>query len=224
MIKEFFRKKENIFIILIAVVSLLFVLLGFLFLFFKSDPSDGPKRIPNSITDIVWESFDSKLISNKLQYPEHMHVSEQKEETGVGINVAEFEPREFLTYFSNQNHVSIYPGGIDVPLFYGKTRESEYTSSTNQSFMRTEYLTTDNQVWAVMLVPKEQYENWQARGFIWIQTRVQDRETMCLSNTGILIDSVDCDPFAGEKTVYSGTVSDKFIRVGYEIVNKNSFK
>ena len=224
MMREFFTRKENLFIVVIAAVSLVFVIIGFTFLFLKQGASDGPRRIPNSITDIVWKTFSSDLISNRLEYPEHMYINEQKEESGVGITIAEFEPKEFLTYFSNQNHVSIYPSGIDAPFFYGKTKESEYISSTQQEFMRTEYLTIDGDTWAVMLVPKVQYEDWQSRGFIWIQTRIQNRETFCVTQAGMVIDSVDCDPFAGQKTVYSGTVSDKFIRAGYEIVNKNSFK
>lgn len=209
---------------IVAAICLVFVVVGFTFLFFGPTAVEGPRTIPSNTADIVWESYGSDLVSGKILYPDYMHISEQKKDTGVGVTIAEFEPREFLTYFSNQNHVSLYPGGIDTPFFYGKTKEDEYTSETGQQFARTEYLTTDDDVWAVMLVPKEKYKNWQDRGFIMIQARLRDREEYCMSEAGISSDRVDCDPFAGEKTVYSGTVSDQFISVGYEIVNKNSFK
>jgi hypothetical protein len=224
MIKDFFSKKENVFMILVSLACLAFVIVGFVLLFFRHDSEVGPRTIPNSVSEIIWTEFKSELISNRLQYPEYMYIGEQKEESGVGITVAEFEPREFLTYFSNQNHVSIYPGGIDAPFFYAKTRESDFTSSSGQEYFRTEFLTMQDGVWAVMLVPKVQFENWQSRGFIWIQSRIGERNDMCMSNSGLVVDSVDCDPYSGQKTVYSGTVSDQFIRVGYEIVNKNTFK
>jgi hypothetical protein len=223
MIKDFFIKKENIFIIAVAVISVFFVVLGFLFLFFKSEPKDGPRIIPNTINDIVWDDFSSDILKKKIKYPEYMYISEQKEESGVGINITEFKPREFLTYFSNQNQVSVYPGGIDNQLFYGKTKVSEYTSSTGQKFTQTQYLTVNNEIWGVMLIPKDTPEGWQSRGFIWIQSSVKSKESLCLSSKGLLINNVVCDPYAGELPVYKGGVSDQFIRFGYEIINKNSF-
>lgn len=224
MIREFFAKKENVFTIAIASLCLVFVGFGFFFLFMRPDVTEGPKRIPNSVTDIVWAEFKSNLISNALEYPEYMHIGEREDETGSAITLAEFEPREPLTYFSNQNHVSIYPGGIAAPFFYGKTKESEFTSSSGQGYFRTEFLTRDGLVWAVMLVPKEQFEKWESKGFIWIQSRIRGREEACVSDAGMIVDSVDCDPYSGQKTVYSGTVSEQFIRMGYEVVNKNTFK
>ncbi len=222
--KDFFAKKENIFIIATSAVCLLLILIGFFFLFLKPDTNDGPKRIPASVSEILWDTFSSDVISDKIEYPQHLHVSERKDQAGTSVTFAEFEPKEFLTYFSNQNHVSIYPDGIGAPLAYGKTREDEYVSTSSQVYQRIEYLTSSDEVWGVMLVPKAQYKNWQSRGFIWIQSRLKDRETFCMSESGDVIESVDCDPFIGQKTVYSGTVSDQFIRTGYEIVNKNSFK
>jgi hypothetical protein len=224
MIRDFFTKKENIFTIAIATVCLVFIAFGFFFLFMRPDVSDGPKRIPNNVTDIVWAQLKSDLISNTLEYPEYMHVGEREDETGTAITLAEFEPRDVLTYFSNQNHVSIYPGGIAAPFFYGNTRESDFTSSSGQNYFRTEFLTRDDKVWAVMLVPKEQFEKWESRGFIWIQSRIRGREEVCVSDTGLVVDNVDCDPYSGQKTVYSGTVTNQFIQMGYEIVNKNIFK
>lgn len=224
MMRDFFTKKENIFIIAIGAVCLLFVLLGFLFLFLRPDASDGPKRVPTDVSEIVWNTFDSDVISDKIEYPEHLYVTEHEDLSDTSVTFAEFEPEDFLTYFSNQNHISIYPDGISAPLSYGKTREDEYTSASGQSYRRIEHLTVDEDVWGIMLVPKATYKNWRSRGFIWIQARVRNRETLCMSESGVVMDSVDCDPFSGQKTVYSGTVSDQFIRTGYEIVNKNSFK
>jgi hypothetical protein len=223
MIKNFFLKKENIFISLIALVSIFFVILGFLFLFFKTNSEDGPRIIPNSIEDIEWEDFSSEILDSKISYPEYLFVKEQREPTGVGVNFSEFEPREFLTYFSNQNHVSIYPDGIDNELFYGKKRQSEYTSSSKEDFTKIEYLTVDNDVWAVMLIPKITPKNWQPRGFIWIQSALKNKEELCVSSKGILIKHVICDPYAGEQPAYRGDVFGQFIRFGYEVINKNSF-
>lgn len=199
MIREFFANKENIFTIAISLACLVFVGFGFFFLFLRPDTSDGPRRIPNSVTDIVWADHDSGLISNILEYPEYMNVSERNDEAGSSITIAEFEPREPLTYFSNQNHVSVYPGGIAAPFFYGNTRESEFDSSSGQGYFRTEFLTRDDKVWAVMLVPKEQLEKWESKGFIWIQSRIREREEVCVSDTGLVVDSVDCDPYSGQK-------------------------
>lgn len=223
MIKDFFIKKENILIFTIALVSVFFVILGFLFLFFKTSSPDGPRIIPNSIYEITWANFSSKILKKTITYPEYMFISEQQDSTGVGITISEFEPREFLTYFSNQNHISIYPDGIDNQLFYGKTKVSEYVSSMGQNFTRTEYVTSDNIVWAVMLVPKETPLNWQPRGFIWIQSALKNREDFCMSSTGVLITDVACDPYSGETSVYKGDISEQFIRFGYEIINKNLF-
>lgn len=223
MIKDFFIKKENIFISLIALISIFCVVLGFLFLFFKTESKQGPRVIPNTIESITWEDFSSDILEKSIEYPEYMYVQEQKDETGVGLNISEFEPKEFLTYFSKQNHVSLYPSGIDNQLFYAKTKKSDYKSTTGQEFVRTEYFTTVNQVWAVMLVPKVTPTNWQSRGFIWIQSDLKNKEVLCMSDAGTLITPDVCDPYAKELPVYKGDVSKQFISFGYAIINKNSF-
>ncbi len=225
MIRDFFIKKENVFIIIVGCISIFFAVLGFLFLFLRdTSPSDGPRVIPSNIFDITWDDFKSNLLGQKIQYPEYMYIAEQKDLSGVGLTIAEFEPREFLTYFSNQEHVSFYPNGIDVPFFYGKTKESDFTSSSNQEYVRTEYLTLDNEVWAVMLVPKNKFEEWQNWGFIWIQTKIVGKEENCITEKGAIIDGMTCNEYQGERVVYSGKISDRIIKVGYEIVNQNTFK
>jgi hypothetical protein len=223
MIKDFLVKKENIFIFLIALLSIVCIVVGFLFLFLKTDSIDGPKVIPNNVYEIKWKDFSSKILDKKIQYPDYMYIVEQKESTGVGVNISEFKSREFLNYFSNQNHVSLYPDGIDNQLFYGKTKSSEYTSSNGQVFSKTEYLTVDNKVWAVMLIPKITPPGWQVRGFVWIQSSIKNKENLCQSSKGVLTNGVSCDPYSGEQPIYKGEVSDQFMRFGYEIINKNSF-
>jgi hypothetical protein len=223
MIKDFFIKKENVLISVIALVSIFCVVLGFLFLFFKSSSTTGPKVIPNTAADIQWETFSSKILDTKIQYPDYLYIEEQKESNGVGVTIAEFKPREFLTYFSNQNHVSFYPDGIDNQLFYGKTKQSEFTSATGQVFKQTEYLTADNKVWAVMLVPVVTPKMWQARGFIWIQTALKNKTIKCVSKAGEIIEDEVCDPYMDQLPVYNGEISGQFLKFGYEIVNKNTF-
>lgn len=222
MIKEFLFKKENIFIFLVAIISAFFVVFGFLLLFF-GDQKNDMRIIPADITQITWKDFSSKIIDSKIQYPGYMYVDEQKESEGVGINISEFKPQGFLTYFSEQNHISIYPEGLDNQFFYGKTKTTDYTSSVGQEYTQTEYLTVDNKVWGVLLIPKTRPSNWQSRGFIWIQERIKNKEQLCISAKGILINNVMCDPYTGELPVFRGEVSGKFIRFGYEIINKNSF-
>lgn len=223
MIKDFFIKKENIFIFIIALISICCVIAGFLFLFLKAQPMEGPRIIPNTVYEITWKDFSSKILDVKISYPEYMYIGEQRESNGVGITISEFKPREFLTYFSNQNHVSFYPDGIDNQLFYGKTKVSQYTSTHGQNFKRTEYLTVDGVVWAVMLVPQNTPSMWQPRGFIWIQSAVKSKEILCMSSKGVIINSAVCDPYADQQPVYQGTVSEQFIRYGYEVINKNKF-
>jgi hypothetical protein len=222
MIRDFLYKKENIFIFLIALISMFCVVLGFLFLFFGDDRSER-KIIPNSITDIKWASFNSKILDKKIEYPEYMDIREQRENQGVGITVAEFEPKEFLTYFSNQNHISIYPEGLDNQLFYGKTRQGEYTSSTGQLFTKIEYITTNDIVWGVALIPKDTPKKWSKNGFIWIQSALKNKQDLCISKTGILINNVVCDSYNDQSPVYKGDIQGQFIRFGYELVNKNRF-
>lgn len=222
MIKEFFVKKENILILLVALLSIFCIILGFLLLFFKSD-SSTPKIVPLNIYDIEWEDFNSKVLDKNIQYPNHMFIFEQRETDGVGVVVSEIQTKDFLTYFTNQSHVSIYPEGIDNQLFYGKTKESKYTSSTGQDFKRTEYFTVDGDIWAIKLDPEDKKVFGQTRGFIWIQSGIKKKEQMCISSKGVLINNINCDPYSGEQPVFKGEVSDQFIRFGYEIINKNSF-
>ncbi len=224
MIKEFLTKKENIFIILIGVVSVFFVTLGFLFLFFNQDTDVGPQKIPSAVHEIVWDDFKSKILDQKISHPEHMIVNEYDQESGRGVSMVEFQEKGLMTYFDNHNHVSIYPTGLDTQFFYGTTRESEYVSDTKQEFIRTEYLTFDQRVWAVRLVPKSSFTKWQAPGFVWIQSRIGNREAVCMDQNDMLITSESCDPYLGQRIVYSGAVSDDFIEVGYEIVDKNYFQ
>jgi|GEM_PF-6478425 len=224
MIKEFFKKRENILIGIIALISIFFVVLGFLFLFFKTSSDNGPRVIPSSIDTIIWKDFNSKLISQKVTYPEYMYISEQEKQNEVGVTLSEFKPEGFLNYFSNQNHVSIYPQGIGDIFIYAKTRETQYASDSNQDFIRTEYLTLDNEVWAVKLVPKETPKNWQPWGFVLIETKIRNKEQKCLSDTSEVLDTLECDPYQDQKIMYLGDVSNNFIKLGYEIIHKNIFK
>jgi hypothetical protein len=223
MIKDFFIKKETIFILLIAIISIFFVVLGFLFLFLKPDYENTPRTIPTDITSVTWKNFSSKLIDQKITYPEYMYINEQKTDFETAVTIAEFKPQNFLTYFSNQNHFSIYPEGSPSQFFYGKMQESEFTSSTGQTYKKIEYLTLDNVVWGVLLVPKERPSTWQSQGFIWMQTQIQNRELLCMSVSGVVTSDVDCNPYEGEKIVYKGIVTGQFLRLGYEIINKNKF-
>ena len=223
MIKDFFIKKENILMLLIACLSLIGIVIGFSFLFFKSNSTQGPRVIPNTIEQITWGTFSSDIFDLDIIYPDYMYIIEQRESNGVGITISEFVPREFLTYFSNQNHISIYPDGIDNQLFYGKTRQSLYTSQSGQVYNRIEYLTVDNDIWGILLTPQKPPKGWQPRGFIWIQSAISNKEFLCISKKGILINNVVCDPYAGELPVYRGDISNQFINFGYETINKNSF-
>lgn len=224
MITDFFKKRENIFITIIALISILFVITGYIFLFFDTKTKNGPKIIPNTVEEIVWKDFSSKVLGTKISYPNHFSVFEQKELNGVGITISEFESKSFVSYFSNQNHFSIYPEGIDNQFFYGKTKTSNFVSEDGREFSRTEYLTVDNKVWAIMLVPKEKPENWQNRGFIWIQSALRNKFSLCVSSKGVLIDNVECDPYSGELPIFRGEVSDQFINFSYEIINRNKFE
>jgi len=224
MIKEFFKKKETLFILVIATISIFFIVLGFLFLFFKSEYKNTPRVIPSNVESITWKNFFSKLLKTKISYPEYMHISEHENASGIGINIAEFKPQGFLTYFNNQNHVSLYPSGMDMQLYYAKTKESEFTNSLGQIFKKTEYLTLDDEVWAIMLVPQDTSNSlWQARGFIWIQTQIQNRQIFCMSSNNVIISDVECDLFSGQKIIYDGNITGQFLRFGYEIINKNNF-
>jgi hypothetical protein len=171
----------------------------------------------------VWGTFSSDIFKIDITYPNYMYITEQKESNGVGITISEFTPREFLTYFSNQNHISIYPDGIDNQLFYGKTKEDMYTSASGQVFNRIQYLTTHDDVWGVLLIPQKTPKGWQPRGFIWIQSAISNKEFLCISAKGVLINNVICDPYASELPVYKGDISKQFIDFGYETINKNVF-
>jgi len=224
MIKDFFIKKENIFIALVAIISIFFVVLGFLFLFLRTSTNDGPRDIPNSLGEVTWKEFNSKIISQKIMYPEYLYVKEQKEQDGSKIMFAEFESADFLTHNSNQNHISIYPQGTDNPFFYAKTRETQYMSDSNQEYARTEYLTLDNDVWAIKLVPKLTPKDWLPRGFILIESKIRNRVQNCQSGSILLTDIATCDPYQDQKIVYSGELIDDFLNLGYKVIHKNIFK
>lgn len=223
MIKDFFIKKENIFISVVAVISIFCVVLGFLFLFFNMDSKDGPRTIPNTVYEIKWKQFSSKILGKKIQYPEYMYIDEHQQENAVGLTITEFEPKDLLTYFSNQNNVSVYPLGLDTQFFYAIKKESDYTSSTGQEFGRIEYLTTKNQVWATMLTPKVAPKGWQSRGFIWIQSDIKNKTVLCMSKPNLILADENCDPYNNQMPIYQGEVAGQFMRFGYEIVNKNTF-
>lgn len=224
MIKDFFIKKETLVILLITIVSIFFVVLGFLFLFFKTDPDLKPRTIPTDIFSVEWDNFSSGIIKQKITYPQYMYIDEKKEDFEIGITISEFKPQSFLTYFSNQNHVSIYPEGSVDQFFYGKTKTSEFTSSTGQTYKKIEYLTLDDVVWGVLLAPAVTPQNWQAQGFIWMQTQIQNREILCMSDKGVITSDVECNPFNGQQIVYKGVVTGQFLKLGYEIINKNKFE
>ncbi len=223
MIKDFFIKKENIFIFVVALISIFFVVLGFLFLFFKTDSNTTARVIPNDVSEITWDKFGSKLLNQKFEYPDYLYVYEQ-EEGSVGINITEFEVKTLLDYFSNQNHFSIFPSGIDMPLLYGKTKDSEYVSESGQKYKITEYVTIEEETWGTMFVPEVAYKDWQSKGFIWLQSKIQNKVEKCITDKGVILENVDCDVYQGQKVIYSGKVSDQFSRTGYEIINKNYFK
>lgn len=224
MIKNFFIKKENIFILSVALVCIFFVVLGFLFLFLKTTTNGGPKVIPNSVTPITWQIFKSDTLNQKIKYPEYMYILEQKKETGVGVMLTEVETEDFLTYFSNQNYIAMYPNGLDLNLYYAKTKDFDFISETGDEYIKTEYLTKDGEIWALKFVPKITPKSWQKWGFVWVQTRVRDENKICLNKNNEDTHTSICDPTKNQKIMYEGKVEGKFLDKGYQIINNNSFK
>jgi hypothetical protein len=224
MIKDFFIKKETIFILLIAIISIFFIVLGFLFLFFKSNNESTPRTIPITADSIVWDTFSSKVLNQKIKYPEYMFIEDIKDDFEGSLMLSEFKPSRSLNLFSNQNHIAFYPNGSAQQFFYGKVKNSEFISETGQKYTITEYLTFTNDVWAVSFKPINTPSSWHSQGFIWVHTQIQNRELLCISNTGLIIRDVECDPYQGQKIIYDGKITGNFSKIAYEIINKNKFE
>ncbi len=205
----------------ILFISIILIAIGFFLLFLRTDTQSELKKVQNNLNEIIWAEFSSDIFEKDILYPSYLYTITKKDNFLVGASFTERKTDELPTYFTNQNHISFYPEGIDNQFFYGKTKESQYTSATGQEYSRIEYLTNNDQVWAILLAPKDTPKGWQSKGFIWIQSFVKNKEQLCISQNGILISNIECDPYSGEQPIYKGEISQKFIDLGYEVINKN---
>lgn len=225
MIKEIFSTKENQFMLILVLISLVLITFGFIFLF-NGENDNGPRKIPNVETEIVWKRFESKKFNFVAEYPEHFLTFEDDKTFGPVFNFY-FDIREGslpLTNLSEESHISIFPTGIPVG---GDPNmefvQSDYKNKNNIEFTLKEYKTYSGKTWAIMAIPKITPKNWKEWGFIWVSSKIKDAKFRCFD--GVIEIAVDsCNPFEGDKFYKEGEVDDDIIKIGKEFLDKVNFE
>jgi hypothetical protein len=225
MIKEIFSTKEKQFMLILVLVSLVLITFGLIFLFNDND-NLGPRKIPNSETEIVWKKFENKKFNFVAEYPEHFLTFQDDKTLGPVFNFY-FDVKESLlplTNLSEESHISIYPTGIPIG---GDPNmefvESDYKNKNNVEFTLKEFKTYSGKTWAIMATPKITPKNWKEWGFVWVSSKVKNQTLRCFDEKiEIAIDS--CNPFEGDKFYKEGEVDDDIINIGRDFLDRIKFQ
>lgn len=224
MLNEIFNKKENKVMLWVVCLSIIFVFFGF-YLLDKNDQSLEPRKIPNTIEDIEWVSFNDKKYSIDLEYPNHFNEFEYKKDNDVIYNFYfNLKKDEKPLYFdSNESHLSVYPKGSKNLTQGLAFKNSVYENNKSVKFNLFEYSNVKGVVWGVMAVPVETPENWDPKGFIWFSSRLIDQEIKCFNNS-VEKDLNSCEPYNGDQIIKSGDVIDKdMIDIGFDFLDRINF-
>lgn len=224
MIKDIFTKKENQIMLGVVLLSIIFISFGFYSL--NKKINENPRKIPNSIEEIVWDKYENKKYNFSLEYPEHFKMFEAEEDFSPVINFYFDEGKNNLPFdnFVNQSHISVYPEGIltinSDHLEYFET--VDHVNPNGVKFALREYKKTNGEIWAIQAFPESVPDSWIDFGFIWISSRLEDKETICFDG-GTKIDIEFCNPLEGDQFYAEGGVDTEFIQISREILDKFIF-
>jgi hypothetical protein len=222
MLKEVFKKRDNQFMLGLIAVSLMLLFFG-LFLLNDND-IESPKKIPNSVDNIIWSKYENKKFNFTVFYPEHFNIFEGEIEGDPAINLYYriFDSELPLNYVYNQSHFSIYPLGLAFGGANLTYIDGEFKNSKGLEFKTKEFRTTDGETWGVMYIPQNTPKGWNETGFIWISSRLKNLEYECLSN-GVKSDAVLCNILEGDQIFQKGDIDNEFLNISKEILNKINF-
>lgn len=220
MLKDIFNKKENQVMLVVVLLSIVLILIGFYLLQKSNEFEATPRQIPNDVSEIKWKEFENTKYNFVLSYPEHFIFAKDDETYGpvfnFYFNTKEEEPP--LTHLMNESHFSIYPLGLPVQGTTLSFSESIFTSESGQAFTLKDFQTLEGDTWALMAVPVDTPLTWKSWGFVWISSRVSDREYKCYEG-GVEIEFELCNPLEGDQIEVSGEVDKDFIETGRAILN-----
>lgn len=227
MIKDIFTKKENQTMLILIIISVILIISGFYFLNKNGENGLEPRKIPSSINEVIWKNYSNNEFGFKLEYPEHFNLYEGDASWGPAINFYLDKRPDILpiSFYSNENinHISVYPLGVAAGGPLGYFEESEYKNTNNFDFEVKQYKTYNGETWGASFKPKQTPDKWQPFGFIWISSKIDNKEYKCFNNS-VEKDIELCDPYSGDEFYLIGEVDSEFVELSREIIDRLSFE
>lgn len=201
------KKQGSVVIIGILVICLIFIAIG-LYMFFKPDNTVSiVPDIPETFEETVWKTYTDKEYGFEIEYPEHWTINTSDLPAINFYPPTVKNPDSEYTHHDNVTHFSIYPLGIPTEGVRGETKESNVDLSIEVD-KKTDFILTDDTVWATSINPINASKNWKEWGFLWFGYEIMNPTYGCTNGTSS-VPIEECDPYSGDQFTRSGKVNSK---------------
>lgn len=215
-------KKENRVMIWLVIISLFFILLGFVML---DNDTKKVKPIPEPLTleEVQWVEYVNEEYDFSLSYPKHWKIHVEDDDLSPKINIYPFQDDIILPFdhFAEATHFSIYPKGVPSEGLIGQNIDVSLPLNEKVKSAK-EYILSNNDKWATMVSFEDTPSSWKPWGFIWSGVKVKNLEFSCKRGNQEVEVEV-CNPFEGDTLLREGNVNSDLIEIERKIINSFKF-
>lgn len=172
-----------------------------------------------------WRVYNNEMYDFHLEYPEGWAVATGTLETGdpvVTVYPAMLESTSSVYSHQDQaTHVSVYPNGVATEGIAGEMESSDIIITIPGASAK-DYLLRGGKVWATRVQFDKVPESWNAAGFVFARTYVEEEELFYMrGDTEIYQEQFD--PVTGDHIERSGFIDVKVRAVQEEILRGFAF-
>lgn len=223
MFGKLLKNKKLIVILAIGIVLAAVILI-------KGDKHEVFDGVIQNSEKTGWITYVNERYGFTINFPKGWKISENLGNATPAINI--YKPNMSgvelpLDNFSEIPNVSIFPNGLDTQPVIGDSVISKSINSNSFDMsvelkVATDYLLNSGDVWGSMITFKNNPENWQPWGFIWMRNSVKNSDHKC-ERSGVEIEMNDCNPYGGDRFVRYGDVDDEIKKTEIEILKTLRF-
>lgn len=202
-----YNKKGSMVILAILTVCSLLIIIGLYSFFSKDEIKQVVVDIPETFEETVWKKHTNKDYGFEIEYPEHWTINTSDLPAINFYPPTVKNPESEYTPHDNVTHFSIYPLGIPTEGVRGETKESNFELSIEVD-KKTDFILTDNTVWATSINPIKVSKNWKDWGFLWFEYEIKNPTYGCI-NGASPVPVEECDLYSGDQFTRSGEVDSK---------------
>jgi hypothetical protein len=215
MIKNLINKiknKKRLTYILASIVLIIFIGTAIF------SPKDRAGITIDSAEKRNWKVYENKNFGFSIEFPVgwKIHESVNTDYPSINIYRQEFRKTPPFDPFSGVTQISIFPKGLPTELPVGQIKDSELEFKLD-TIKKVDYKLTNDQIWATYVNLEKLNRNWSKDGFIWIETKIDNRENSCTRNNSP-ISFEECNPYGGDIFEISGKTNDGLRRAQNQIL------